>query len=519
MAYSMADSLNQTLKIANESKYIPEREAAIADVCNKLAKLKDFARTHTAITIQTLDAFEASINAVRTETQELKNNIIASQPKELQEEFTQNINDKTPDYFYNQLKVINESIKIARDSKNLDTKISRIGVARDTLNSTREQAAQFNIDVDGFEIAEATMNEIDAAIQNGLPTSEIIIPDIPDYYSSPARELLKKATVLKKDKKYIEACEMLQNAYSSEGANDLMIEERLRLPMYLLLAGKSDDGWDELNRLNSLYRDGFSQPVIANQMRVFCKKEGKNRSPLLKPIIELKEPEVEKRNVMSFEIYSGNPLRAYQQHQDVINRLEFSVTLQLRTPLRVLLKDGAIHKDPNNSPPAYAKELWEGIWIAQRKTFRELGLDVDELPESTSASSIGYVLRGEYLPFLIAIREVVELNQPINERICKLKETLSDEKWSAFLTRHGGTDKLVSEFFPLFIETIPKLNFETIKELSKLKILTANNVTNAPDDVLLSIKDIGKAKLNVIREYCASISINRDSTRLDKVNK
>ncbi|MBU1339480.1 MAG: hypothetical protein KKD56_10475, partial [Acidobacteria bacterium] len=54
----------------------------------------------------------------------------------------------------------------------------------------------------------------------------------------------------------------------------MMIQERLRLPMYLQLAGRNDEAWDELNRLNVQYVDQFSQPVIANQMRVFLQKEG-----------------------------------------------------------------------------------------------------------------------------------------------------------------------------------------------------------------------------------------------------
>src|SRR5438067_519030 len=53
-----------------------------------------------------------------------------------------------------------------------------------------------------------------------------------------------------------------------------MIEERLRLPMYLQLAGRTDEGRSELERLKTTYRDRFSQAVIANQMAVFSRKSG-----------------------------------------------------------------------------------------------------------------------------------------------------------------------------------------------------------------------------------------------------
>ncbi len=254
-------------------------------------------------------------------------------------------------------------------------------------------------------------------------------------------------------------------------------------------------------------------------MRIFCKKEGKNRAPLLKPLLELKEREVEKRNTSTFEIRSGEPLATFQQHQDVVDGLVFSATLQLRTLLRVLAKHGEIHSDPNRPPPVYAKEMWEGIWMPKTKTWRELGLDVDEEPESTMSSDIGYVKASEYLPFLIATRKAAELEAPIDERVLKVKETLANYKWASFTEAHGGIDKIVSYFFPKLIETIPTLNKITIKELTDLGISTVNDLASTHDDVLLKIKGIGKAKLNTIRDYCASISKDRDSMRLDTVTK
>ncbi|NMP15366.1 hypothetical protein [Thalassotalea sp. Y01] len=90
-----------------------------------------------------------------------------------------------------------------------------------------------------------------------------------------ARELLKEATQLKKEKRYDEACNKLNEAYSASGSEDLMMKDFLRLPMYLQLAGKNDEGWRVLNELNVKYTDVFSQADIANQMRVFLQKEKK----------------------------------------------------------------------------------------------------------------------------------------------------------------------------------------------------------------------------------------------------
>lgn len=90
-----------------------------------------------------------------------------------------------------------------------------------------------------------------------------------------SRELLKQATQLKKEKKYDEACEKLNEAFVADGHENLMTKEFLRLPMYLQLAGKNDDGWRALNEMNIKFIDIYSQSDIANQMRIFLQKEKK----------------------------------------------------------------------------------------------------------------------------------------------------------------------------------------------------------------------------------------------------
>lgn len=102
-----------------------------------------------------------------------------------------------------------------------------------------------------------------------------------------ARELLKEATQLKKDKNYDAACEKLKEAYAASDANELMVKERLRLPMYLQLAGRNDDGWRVLNELNVKYTDVFSQAEIANQMRVFLQKEKQFKKAILFSVWEI----------------------------------------------------------------------------------------------------------------------------------------------------------------------------------------------------------------------------------------
>jgi len=57
-------------------------------------------------------------------------------------------------------------------------------------------------------------------------------------------KLLKKATDLKKEKKYLDALDVLKKAIN-QGKDEVTILHRLRVPMYLTLAGKNDEAWRE----------------------------------------------------------------------------------------------------------------------------------------------------------------------------------------------------------------------------------------------------------------------------------
>jgi hypothetical protein len=96
-----------------------------------------------------------------------------------------------------------------------------------------------------------------------------------------ARTLLKEATALKRAKRYDEAVAMLRRAYQTPTICPMMVVELLRLPMYLQLAGRADEGWGEMNRLNITYVDGISQARIAAQMATFLRKEGKYKNAAL----------------------------------------------------------------------------------------------------------------------------------------------------------------------------------------------------------------------------------------------
>ncbi len=114
-------------------------------------------------------------------------------------------------------------------------------------------------------------------------------------------------------------------------------------------------------------------------------------------------------------------LKQSTDSSSVINGIEFFATLQLRTPLKVLIQHGSTHTDRNN-PPKFTEEAWMGMWLPKLKSFKELGIDMPEMPETTVSSDIGYVYPSKFIKFLIAFREIVESDLSINDKIENIKK-------------------------------------------------------------------------------------------------
>jgi len=511
-ANNLTISMNKLLIAANTSNNIELRLQNLRKVRLQLNELKSITHKHPEIAITRLEGFEASILSVEKETSEMSTSNDVKRNIE-NNRFSDSEVNIALKHIHGKIKVINESIDIARRSKNQETTKSRLDVARRILVEAKKEALQYSINVDGFYEAEREIERIVNAINQGTPKiiegMQQIEPD--PMFSTPSRNLLKEATALKKDKKYIEACNKLREAYNAEGADTLMIEERLRLAMYLQLAGKNDEGWADLNRLLKKYNDPFTNATILKQIQIFLKKENN---------VDAKNPKriIEKIQINESMPLSESVLKVWNDNKDIIFGLEFHATLKLHTPLAVLLKNGHIHTEINTPTPKFTNELNHGVWLPKTKSFRELGLNVDEFPEGTVTSDIGLVNPSDYLPFLIDIRKIVEANEEIQTRTEKLKKIiLIDSNYQTFVEKHGGINKIIQQFFPRFIDTLPNISDDTVIELNNLGILTPNDLANASSETLLRVKGIGQVKLSLIREYTSGIIDNRNSDRIDLV--
>lgn len=129
---------------------------------------------------------------------------------------------------------------------------------------------------------------------------------------------------------------------------------------------------------------------------------------------------------------------------DLIKGYRFNATLQLRTPLHVLKRHGAMHTDPMRPLPKYAREPWQGIWTAVTKTRKELGgADIPEFVSSTVATDLGPMGdRGQaYLSFLLAVRTIAaDKTLPVGQRRVLIGEACEQPQWKAFASGHGGQE-------------------------------------------------------------------------------
>lgn len=99
------------------------------------------------------------------------------------------------------------------------------------------------------------------------------------------------------------------------------------------------------------------------------------------------------------------------EYSDIIDGYKFIATMQMRTPASVLSQHGRIEKVPVHRLPRIVRQEWQGIWIPNPKSFRDMGLNIDEMPLGTMASDVGQVPAdgGDYLRFLLFINHIKSL--------------------------------------------------------------------------------------------------------------
>jgi hypothetical protein len=200
----------------------------------------------------------------------------------------------------------------------------------------------------------------------------------------------------------------------------------------------------------------------------------------------------------------------FNQNRDVLDGLTFVATLQLRTPLAVLQHHGEFHPGPPSAAPKYAS-LADGFWSYKTKSWAQLAgrqSFVPEEPETVHASNIGPIKASNYLPFLKRFREIVERQNPINQKLSQLQELRNESSdfhqiWSRLENTYAD---FPTSFFYLQLAAIPGIGPKLAKRLFESGLQDITAVQNAADAQLKSVPGLGSKLISRIRSHDISRS-------------
>jgi hypothetical protein len=206
-------------------------------------------------------------------------------------------------------------------------------------------------------------------------------------------------------------------------------------------------------------------------------------------------------------------------NQHIIASYQFCATLQLQTPLRVLVRHREFHSRLDTPPPVIARTAAEGVWLPKPKTLRELGFNVRDMPPGTMASEIGQIPvdGGDYLKFLIAVREVAERSGSVEDRRSGVALVLRDPKWQEIVGLSGGEDAVLDRLFPPFLSTIPRMSAKVASALRASGHATPASIDRASDKELLSLAGVGPSMLKAVRS-AVEAAADPDSEFVDRVS-
>src|SRR5450759_151874 len=158
-AETVLQAFNESLNIAKKSKNRGVREYRLQIAREWLIELKKLTIKFPFLSLQNLQAVEADIIAVEVETRslpysEVVDTSIKDVPDKVRPEGSGQVRQRLSEReeqvilmcIQSCFKVVNESIAIARKSKNRDTQLSRLSVARDRLKEAQRQARQFSLE-------------------------------------------------------------------------------------------------------------------------------------------------------------------------------------------------------------------------------------------------------------------------------------------------------------------------------------------------------------------------------------
>lgn len=186
----------------------------------------------------------------------------------------------------------------------------------------------------------------------------------------------------------------------------------------------------------------------------------------------------------------------YGANSDILDGVQFSATLQVRTPLWILERHGEVFRGPPSQAPDYGGQA-HGIWLPKMKG--ELGGFLQQ--GATHASDAGPVAPADYLPFLKAFRAIVEDSGDEMEKLGRLRQLPRESPafkrlWGKLTANYQDFPE---SFFYRRLTELEGVGPTTAKRLFESGIRSIEDVHAATDADLLAVQGVGKALVAKIR--------------------
>ena len=196
----------------------------------------------------------------------------------------------------------------------------------------------------------------------------------------------------------------------------------------------------------------------------------------------------------------GKPF-GFDNCTDVVKVSQFFATFQLGTPLKYLEMQGQT-LDLKSAIP-YIPPLY-GVLMPILRTWKELGINLREAPESTCASDIGPIPEngGQYLEFLKEFRAIVESKtEPEQKRNAILSLGKDNDYFADILIKHDFQGDKINQWLGYDeVLGLPGFNPTLAKSLYDAGFKSAEMLINASNKDLMSIKGFGQARINQVRK-------------------
>lgn len=200
---------------------------------------------------------------------------------------------------------------------------------------------------------------------------------------------------------------------------------------------------------------------------------------------------------------------ALAKNSRLVNGVRFLAEPRMTTPLSALIRHGEL-RDIQDEMPAIAG----GHWSPKLKTFREIGLDIDEPYCGIGATDVGAVNVDRYIEFLIALKQAATSSPSIDECALAVDAICEQPESRDYVEAHDGARTMIERIFPTVLEMLDFIPALIRSDMAAAGLTTVERIGTASDASLLAIAGLGQTRLRKLRAWCRDFQGDRHSSRL-----